>query len=231
MSRSLVAPIQSHSVTVPWRDIDTVLLDMDGTLLDLRFDNYFWSELVPSRYAEARAMPLAAARDVLVPMFAAWQGTLNWYCTDFWSRELELDIARLKHEIREQVRFLEGAERFLDTVRAWGKRLVLVTNAHRDSLEVKCGRTDLTGYFERLVSSHDYGSPKEHSDFWIALHGEVGFDPRRTLFVDDSLAVLRAARAQGIAHLITITQPDSTLRPRVVEEFPAVRRVLDLLPT
>ena len=221
----------SVDVQVPWAwsDIDTVLLDMDGTLLDLRFDNYFWLEFVPHRYAQAQAISLSAAHDVLSPKFAACRGTLNWYCTDYWSRELGLDIAALKHEIRDQVRFLEGAERFLNTLRMWGKRLVLITNAHRDSLQVKAHRTELASYFERCTSSHDYGAAKEHPDFWQALRSDFPFDPQRTLFVDDSLAVLRMARAQGITHLVTITQPDSTLPPRAIEEFPAVRRVADLL--
>lgn len=216
-------------VSWSWAEIDTVLLDMDGTLLDLNFDNYFWLELVPHRYGQARGLSLAAARARLTPMFAACHGTLNWYCTDYWSRELGLDIAALKHEIRDRVRFLEGAERFLKTLRDWGKRLVLVTNAHRDSLQVKAGRTELASYFERCTSSHDYGAAKEHPGFWEALRSDVPFDPQRTLFIDDSLPVLRAARAHGLAHLVTITQPDSTLPPRVVEEFPAVRRVADLL--
>ncbi|MET0985715.1 MAG: GMP/IMP nucleotidase [Steroidobacteraceae bacterium] len=226
-------PVAATSVDVQvpwaWSDIDIALLDMDGTLLDLRFDNYFWLELVPHRYAQAHAISLNAARDVLSPKFAACHGTLNWYCIDYWSRELGLDIAALKHEIRDQVRFLEGAERFLKTLRQWGKRLVLITNAHRNSLQVKALRTELGSYFERCTSSHDYGAAKEQPGFWQALRNDISFDSQRTLFVDDSLAVLRMARAQGIAHLVTITQPDSTLPPRSIEEFPAVRRVADLL--
>ena len=41
---------------LPWPEIHTVLLDMDGTLLDLRFDNHFWRELVPERYAERHGL-------------------------------------------------------------------------------------------------------------------------------------------------------------------------------
>jgi 5'-nucleotidase len=212
-----------------WADIDTVLLDMDGTLLDLRFDNYFWLELIPQRYAQQRRLTLEGARAELTPKFAAHHGTLNWYCTDFWSRELDLDIAQLKCEVGNQVRFLDGALEFLTTLRGWGKRLVLVTNAHRDSLHVKAGRTELSSYFDRVTSSHDYGAPKEHAQFWTTLSKEFSFDRRRTLFVDDSLAVLRAAQAHGIEHLVTITQPDSTLPPRAVDEFPAVRGVWELL--
>ena len=39
-----------------WMRVETVLLDLDGTLLDLAFDNYFWRERVPAAYAAARAI-------------------------------------------------------------------------------------------------------------------------------------------------------------------------------
>jgi hypothetical protein len=61
---------------------------MDGTLLDLRFDNFFWQELIPSRYAALHGLPHEEAVAVLTPRFEAARGTLEWYCLDHWSREL-----------------------------------------------------------------------------------------------------------------------------------------------
>jgi putative hydrolase of the HAD superfamily len=212
-----------------WSQIDTVLLDMDGTLLDLQFDNYFWLQLVPERFAQRHALTLEAARQELTPRFAARQGTLDWYCTDFWSRDLGLDIAALKHEVRERVEYLPGAERFLAEMRRRRLRMALLTNAHRDALRVKDARSGLTGYFDIVVSSHDYGAPKESAEFWRRAQAAVGFDPARSLFVDDSLAVLRAARAHGIGQVYAITHPDSSGGRREVTEFPSVPRIADLL--
>jgi 5'-nucleotidase len=175
-----------------WESIDTVLLDMDGTLLDLRFDSYFWLELVPERYAARHGITLEESRTALRPLFAARQGTLDWYCIDFWTRELSLDIAAMKHEMREHVRFLPGAEEFLQALRAKGLRVALVTNAHRDSLKVKATQTGLTKYFDVVFSSHNFGVPKEDPQFWQQLQAQLHFDPARTLFVDDSHAVLEA---------------------------------------
>jgi len=213
-----------------WHAIDTVLLDMDGTLLDLRFDNYFWQDLIPEQYAHARGIALSAARDELTPRFAAHYGQLNWYCTDFWSRELQLDVAALKHEARTRIGWLDGAEGFLRAVRAAGKRLLLVTNAHHDSLRIKAAQTGLTRHFDAAVSSHTYGYPKEYAAFWREFRREHSFDPARALFVDDSLSVLRAAREFGIAHVIAVTHPDSERPPRECTEFPSVARVADLMP-
>lgn len=212
-----------------WERIDTVLLDMDGTLLDLRFDNYFWLELVPERYAARHGLSVDDAQAVLAPRFAAARGTLDWYCLDYWSRQLALDIAALKREVGAQVCFLPGAERFLRSLRQQGLRTVLVTNAHRDSLAVKAARTELIRHFDEVVSSHDFGAPKEHPAFWERLQARLRFDPARSLFVDDSPAVLEAARRFGIAQIFAISRPDSTGHVREVTGFVAVEAVEQLL--
>ncbi|HWK76064.1 MAG TPA: GMP/IMP nucleotidase [Povalibacter sp.] len=218
-----------QSLRPRWDCIDHVLLDMDGTLLDLRFDNYFWRELVPQRFAARRGLTLEAARQELTPRFAARQGTLDWYCTDFWTRELDLDIAALKREVREQVCFLPGAERFLAQLRRRAVQVVLLTNAHADSLNVKAGQTNLTRYFDAVISSHQYGAPKETPQFWSQAQQQLQFDAARSLFVDDSLAVLRSARQHGIAQIFAISKPDSTQDQRQIAEFPSVSAIVDLL--
>jgi len=212
-----------------WEAVDVVLLDMDGTLLDQRFDNYFWQELVPQRFAESRSLDIDVARAMVASRFAAKYGTLDWYCTDHWSRELCLDIAGLKREIREQVCFLPGAEEFLIELGRRDLRRVLVTNAHQDSLEIKAQQTGLLRHFDAIVSSHQYGVPKEHPDFWSKLQAELQLESSRCLFVDDSLPVLRAARRHGIGQIFAISRPDSAGGQRSIDEFPAVPAIIELL--
>jgi len=229
LSSSLTSAARSEAVLPRWQAIDTVLLDMDGTLLDLRFDNYFWTDLVPQRYAARHGLTLEEAREVLRPMFEDRQGTLDWYCTDFWTRALSLDIAGMKREVREHVRFLPGAEEFLRALREKSVRIALVTNAHHDSLKVKATQTGLLNYFDVVFSSHSFGVPKEHPEFWRQLEAALGFEPQRTLFVDDSHSVLRAARNHGIAHIFAISKPDSAMNKREITEFPSVEAVSHLL--
>ncbi len=216
--------------TLPWPDIDTVLFDMDGTLLDLWFDNHFWLSHLPGVYAAARGVPAEAAQAELVARFGREQGTLNWYCTDFWSRELDLDVPRYKHDIAHLIRPRPGALAFLEAVVNSGRRAWLVTNAHHSSLTLKLDRSPLSQYCERIICSHDFGMPKEHPGFWPALLAREPFDPARALFIDDSEAVLRAAQGFGIAHLLTIAQPDSQRPPRSGLAFPALEHFDDLLP-
>jgi HAD superfamily hydrolase (TIGR01509 family) len=223
------APNPAIAARPRWSNVDLVLLDMDGTLLDLRFDNYFWLELVPERFARKHDLTVAAAKAALAPRFAERQGTLSWYCTDFWSRELGLEIAALKREVREHVRFLPGAREFLVELRRRGLCTVLVTNAHQDSLAIKSAQTGLLGYLDRAISSHQYGAPKEHPEFWNRLHAELGYDPANVLFVDDGLPVLRAAKRHGIGQIFAVSHPDTSQAGRTVEEFAAVRGVAELL--
>lgn len=215
---------------LPWPAIDTVLLDMDGTLLDLHFDNHFWLEHLPQRYAERHSISLAMAKLELVPLFQAHQGTLNWYCLDYWSRELDLPIRALKREIAHLIALRPAADTFLAALRAAGKRVVLITNAHPDSLSLKLERVELARWFDRLISSHEYGFPKEDQQFWHALAHDVDFDPARSLFIDDSLPILRSARRFGIAHLLAVSEPDSRGPRRDAEEFQAVDDYRELLP-
>ena len=202
---------------------------MDGTLLDLNFDNYFWLELIPERYAHRHGLTIEQAKQRLTPQFAAKQGTLDWYCTDYWTRELEIDIAELKREVSDRVRFLHGAEDFLTKVREKAARVALVTNAHQNSLSVKAQQTGLLRYFDAVVSSHRFGVPKEHAGFWQQLRRELQFDPARCLFIDDSLAVLRAAREFGIGQIFAVTRPDSRGPTRKVTEFEFIEAVHHLL--
>ncbi len=216
--------------TAQWTAIDTVLLDLDGTLLDLAFDNRFWRECVPAAWAQARALAFDEAREQLAPRFRACEGTLDWYCIDYWSRELQLDIAALKHAEAHRIRWLPGAREFLSRVRTLGKRLVLLTNAHPTALAIKDARTQVISCFDATFSSHLFGAPKEQARFWRELSRAEAFDAPRSLFVDDSLPVLRAARAAGIGTLYAVRRPDSSLVARSQQEFPAVDAVAELLP-
>lgn len=215
--------------TAQWQDLDTVLLDLDGTLLDLAFDCAFWSEHVPAAWASRQDIPIEQARERLRPRFAAREGTIEWYCIEFWSRELGLDIPTLKRQRAHDVRWLPGAREFLERVRRLGKRLVLITNAHPETLAIKNERTAVVSFFDAGFSAHRFGAPKEDARFWQEFAKVERFDPARSLFVDDSLHVLRAARGAGLRNLYTISRPDSSAGARVQAEFPAVEGVRDLL--
>lgn len=213
-----------------WSAIDTVLLDMDGTLLDLHYDNHFWLHHVPTRFAEKHGLPFEVARQDLLARYQQIAGTMQWYCVDHWTAELGLDIERLKQEVAHLIAVHPHVVPFLERVRSAGKRVVLVTNAHHRSLGLKMQRTGLDRYFDRLICAHEFGVPKEHPDFWPGLQAREPFARERALLIDDSLPVLRAARAYGIAHLLAVRRPDTRQPPKDVAEFAAIESFAQIMP-
>ena len=203
---------------------------MDGTLLDLHFDDYFWLEHVPLRYAEKNGMTPESARTALLDRYRTIEGTLDWYCVDFWSRELGLDIPVLKQEVDHLIKVHPFVREFLGAVRKTRRRTVLVTNAHGKSLSLKMQRTQLGGLLDSLICAHDLGLPKEDVGFWDRLDGVEPFDRRTTLLVDDSLPVLRSAQAYGIEFLVSVRRPNSRRPAREQDEFPAIVDFREILP-
>jgi HAD superfamily hydrolase (TIGR01509 family) len=215
---------------IPWQKVQSVFLDMDGTLLDLHFDNHFWREHVPLRFAEKHGLDIEAARTELFPKFARAEGTLDWYSVDYWSSELDLDITRLKKEVDHLIAIHPHVIEFLDQLRAAEKRIVLVTNAHGKSVDIKFERTQIGGHFDTVVCAHDIGLPKENFDFWDRLQEVETFNPAATLLIDDSLPVLHSAKNYGIEHLLAVYHPDSKGPRRDVESFDAIQHFTDLMP-
>ncbi len=205
---------------LPWQRIETVFLDMDGTLLDLHFDNHFWQEHLPRRYARRHGLSLREARARLAPRFAATEGTLAWYCLDHWTRDLALDIVALKEEVAHLIAVHPHVPQFLAALRHSGRRAVLVTNAHHGSLALKLRRTRLDRHLDAVICAHDLKLPKEVPAFWQRLQGRLTFDPAATLLIDDNLAVLQSAQAAGIRHLLAVAAPDSRQPPRTRADFP-----------
>lgn len=217
------------AINLNWHEINTVFLDMDGTLLDLHFDNHFWLEHLPVRLAEQRGTTPEEVRAYLHERYTAMEGTLDWYCLDYWQNHLGTDLVALKHEIADRIAIRAHVERFLESLRERGKRVVLLTNAHQKSVGLKFGYVVLEHYFDHIITSHSLGLPKEHPDFWQKLSEVEVFDPAHSLFIDDNLHVLRAAKAHGVKHLLAIHQPDSQQPPKDTQEFTAVECYTQLL--
>jgi len=196
--------------------IDTLLLDLDGTLLDLSFDTHFWHEVVPAYYGRTRGMSAQEALEKEIgPRLRSAEGTLNWYSLDYWSQVLGLDLSRIKSAHDSRIAWLPGAQDFLRRQRAAGRRLVLATNSHPETLRIKDEKVAIRPLLDAMYSSHQFGAPKEHAEFWLRLRRAEPFDPGRSAFIDDNPKVLEAARAAGIATVIAITHPDSSRPARL----------------
>lgn len=217
---------------IDWSRAETVFLDMDGTLLDLHFDNHFWLEHLPRRYAEANRLDPDEARTLILTMIQAERGTLNWYCTDYWSDRLSLDITGLKAEVGDRIAWRPHVQDFLAALRRNRFRTVILTNCHPDPLRLKLDRTGLDTYVDDIVSSHDLGAAKEDQLFWQNLRQRDPYHPESALIVDDSFPVLESALRAGIGQCLAILEPDSQQPARAPHpSLPSTRHFDEILPT
>jgi len=218
------------SVVIDWEEIDTILLDLDGTLLDLNFDLHFWLEYLPLVYSEKHNISLKEAKDIIIPMLNAEMGKLNWYCLDYWQAKFEMDIVQLKQNISHLIQILPHVEDFLREARANNKRIILATNAHRTTIKLKMAIVQLEGYFDGIISSHDYGVVKQELEFWTHLASELKLNKERAIFFDDSLDVLKSARQFDIKHIVAISKPSSKKESKTVPGFINIVDFSEVLP-
>lgn len=204
---------------INWSEINTVLLDMDGTLLDLNFDTEFWLEHVPSSIAKKKNISLEAAKEEIMSKYHSVSGQIEWYCLDYWQKELDLPILELKKEISHLIKIRDDVIPFLDALKAAGKRIVLVTNAHPDSLSLKIEKTQLDSHISELISCHIFGVTKESQKLWQKLQSHLNFERESTLFIDDSQQVLLAAQEFGIKHIMAVANPNSKIPAKNIKGF------------
>ena len=222
--------VYSPHFTVDWEKINTVLLDMDGTLLDRHFDDYFWETFVPEVYASKNELAVHEAKKRLLEMYRAREKTLDWTDLDFWSDSLGLDIPSLKMRIQHLIQVHPFVASFLSFCRNEGKKIYLVTNAHSKTLQIKMQKTALGSYFDRVICSQEIGCPKEHPAFWRYLGRVISYEPEKTLLADDTEAVLIAAEQLGIRWLILVARFSSTAPPASSPRFPSILYFKELMP-
>ncbi|MBU0482098.1 MAG: HAD hydrolase-like protein [Proteobacteria bacterium] len=213
-----------------WQNIDHVFLDMDGTLLDKHFDDYFWEHFVPERFAEKEGISVIQARKLLLQKYKNCEGTLAWTDLDFWSTELDLDIPALKIKVDHLICVHPYVIDFMLFCRKVGKTVTMVTNAHSKTLAIKMNKTALSGYFDQIICSQEVGLAKEDPLFWKLLHKHVVYDPARTLLADDTEKVLISAEIYGIISLIYVARPSSKSLPKKSKRFKSIIFFNELIP-
>ena len=214
---------------IPLKDIQYILLDMDGTLLDLYFDDYFWAHLVPEKYAERHNITFGAAKDYLYKTYKSHEKTMNWCDIDFWSRELKLDIPALKEQIRHLIEVHPNVIEFLKLMKKQKKKIFMLTNAHYKTVKIKFRKTQIGEYFDDVLCSFNVGHPKEYLEFWQGAQKRLKFDKDHSLFIDDTEDVLVTAKEYGIKYLLFKTHASSKLEPKKTKKFLTIHDFRELM--
>lgn len=202
---------------------------MDGTLLDLYFDDYFWRHLVPEKYAERHNISFGAAKDFLYRTYKSHEKTLNWCDIDFWSKELKLDIPALKEQIRHLIEVHPHVIEFLKLMKERNKKIFMLTNAHYKTVKIKFRKTQIGEYFDEVLCSFNVGHPKEDLAFWQGAEKRLKFDKETSLFIDDTEDVLVTAREYGIRYLLFKARASSKIQPKKTQEFLTIHDFRELM--
>lgn len=228
------SPITPHaprltSHALDWNSIDDVLLDMDGTLLDRDFDNFFFEEELPRRYAALHRLSEQAAREKLFALYRSVEGELAWTDLQYWTRTLGIDVVALTQELSGRIGYLPGAEAFLQGIRAKRKRVTVLTNAHAEGVAIKQKKTGIHTRVDRIVNAFEVGCLKMRPDYWPACRTLVGFDPSRALYIDDDEACLAAAQAFGIRHIYHSAKSSTKLPPHPSDRYTSLENLRTLI--
>ena len=212
-----------------WHSVDDVLLDMDGTLLDRDFDNFFFEEELPRRYAALHRLSEQAAREKLFALYRSVEGELAWTDLHYWTKTTGIDVVALTQELSGRICYLPGVEAFLGAVRAKRKRMTVLTNAHADGVTIKCRKTGVDKQVDRIVNAFEVGCLKMRPDYWPACQKLVGFEPGRALYIDDDEACLAAAQAFGIRHIYHSVRSSTKLPPHPSSRYTPIENLQDLI--
>ena len=208
-----------------WDSIETFFLDMDGTRLDLSYDNYFWHKHIPKVYAKINNISYIKSKEIFEKMYKEKQGTLDWYCLNYWSDKLKINLNSELLKTKNKIKIFPGVIDFLLQLKKRNIKIILLTNCPRDMLNVKFNEKKLWGYFDNIISSEDYGFAKETNEFWNYLDKELIYNKKTTVFIDDNQNVLDFAYRHGLKNIIAINFPDSENKKQIIKNYKSIDNI------
>ena len=218
------------SSVLNWDRIDDVLIDMDGTLLDRHFDNFFFEEDLPRRYVAMQGLSFDASRGTVNGDVPVGGRELAWTDLHYSSGRVGIDVVAMHLSQLTLIGFLLGAEDFLKAVRIKGKRRA-ATNAHEAGVAVKSAKTGLDRYVgsdRRRVRSGL--SQDEMPEYWPGPAAGWLDSTRAALSMLTTTEMCSAAASHyGIATIIHSAKSSSQLPPVQSSKFASVEHLPALL--
>ena len=133
-----------------------ISFDMDGTLTDLSFVDSVWLEGIPKLFAHNNQISLEEARKRVKSEYdRVGNEKLEWYDLNFWLDKFSIDVSpqQVLKSFREKIRVFQDVPTVLENLKNRGYRLIVITNARREFVDIEMRQTGIQGYFERIFSS------------------------------------------------------------------------------
>ena len=197
------------------KDIEHILIDMDGVLLDTKYDNYFWQEYIPYIYSKKNNISLEQAIKITHSLFNYKKNTKDWYDLDYWTNILDIDVTKekKKKETMKKIKLKKNVIATLEDLKNKNKKLYLVTNAHKKTLDIKLSKFTLNEYFDTIICSHELRYVKEDIQFWYILRQHLNLDYKKSILIEDTIDNINSAYHAGLKSIYVNNMNDNHPTP------------------
>jgi len=179
-----------------------VVFDMDGTLVESEYTDWVWNHGIPDLYAAKTGLPFEEAKAFVEREYRkVGDEAAEWYDIRYWFRffQLETGWRALMEQYVNRINVYPDVTPLLDRLKERFK-LVLISNAGREFIEVEMGTTGLDRYFDRIFSAtSDFREVKKTPRFYERVCGILKVSPGALIHVGDHFEFdYRIPRAVGI---------------------------------
>ena len=201
-----------------FKDIECLLIDMDGVILDNAYDNDFWQNQIPEVIADSKGIAFDDAKRLAIQIFNYKKNTKDWYDVDYWSNMLNIDIEAQKRSEKSfsRISLYDGVIDTLSVLKNKTKT-ILITNAHRKTLNIKLEKYNLTPYFDEMVCAHELNYVKEDIQLWYMLRSKYRLDYEKTLLVEDTINNINVGLSAGISGAIYVGDEKFTVSDKIIK--------------
>ncbi len=196
-------------MTMIRKDIECLLVDMDGVILDNTYDNNFWQNQIPNVLSKKRNISFNDAKRLAIQIFNFKKNTKDWYDLDYWSNMLDIDIEAEKRS-DESLSKIKLYDHVTETLTKLKKsiKLILITNAHRKTLNIKLGKYDISPYFDEMICAHELHYVKEDIQLWYMLKSKFKLNFEKTILVEDTINNINVALSAGVSSAVYVGDED-----------------------
>jgi HAD superfamily hydrolase (TIGR01549 family) len=170
-------------------DIKVVSFDMDGTITDLSFAGSVWFEGLPRLFSEKRGISFEEAVAFLKTEYdKIGKERLEWYDLSFWTKKLRLAASpeEILNSYQDRVKTFPEVFEALQILKEKGFRLIVLSNARREFLDLELEKTGTRNFFEKTFSStSDFGLTKKTTEIYQKVCSFCGVSPSEMLHVGD----------------------------------------------